>query len=140
MSGLHPDCPTPTLIQLHQGSHLLEVHFDNHTECMLSCEFLRVYSPSAEVRGHGEGQEVLQIGKRLVSITGIEPVGNYAIKPIFTDEHSTGIFTWEYLYWLGTYQSALWKDYLARLQAAGYAGEAGRDAVPAPKPGPKCGS
>lgn len=130
----------PTALNARIVSRLLEIAFDDGKRFELPFELMRVYSPSAEVRGHGEGQEVLQIGKRLVSITGIEPVGNYAIKPIFTDDHSTGIFTWEYLYWLGTHQATLWQDYLARLQAAGYTDEAGRDAVPAPKTGPKCGS
>ncbi|MBC3832872.1 DUF971 domain-containing protein [Undibacterium amnicola] len=130
----------PTALNARTVSRLLEVEFDDGKRFELPFELMRVYSPSAEVRGHGEGQEVLQIGKRLVSITGIEPVGNYAIKPIFTDDHSTGIFTWEYLYWLGTHQATLWQDYLVRLQAAGYADEEGRDAIPAPKTGSKCGS
>ena len=120
MSGLHPDCPTPTLIQLHQGSHLLEIHFDNHTECMLSCEFLRVYSPSAEVRGHGAGQEVLQLDKENVNITGIEPVGRYAIKLIFDDGHDTGLYSWDYLYYLAQHYESLWQDYVTKLTIAGH--------------------
>ncbi len=109
-------------------SRCLEIGFDDGANFSIPFELIRVYSPSAEVRGHGEGQEVLQVGKRLVSVTGIEPVGHYAIKLLFTDEHNTGIFTWQYLYWLGQYQDQLWANYLARLQAAGYAGETGRDA------------
>lgn len=120
MSGLHPDCPIPTLIQLHQGSHLLEIHFDNHTECMLSCEFLRVYSPSAEVRGHGAGQEVLQLDKENVNISGIEPVGRYAIKLIFDDGHDTGLYSWDYLYYLAQHYESLWQDYIHKLSIAGH--------------------
>ncbi|MFD0913313.1 gamma-butyrobetaine hydroxylase-like domain-containing protein [Methylophilus luteus] len=119
MSGLQPDSPIPTLIQLHQGSRLLEIHFDNDTECMLSCEFLRVYSPSAEVRGHGAGQETLQIGKELVNISAIEPVGRYAIKLIFDDGHDTGLYSWDYLYYLAQHYESLWQDYITKLTIAG---------------------
>lgn len=120
MSGLQAETPTPTLIQLHQGSRLLEIHFDNHSECMLSCEFLRVYSPSAEVRGHGAGQEVLQTGKELVNISGIEPVGRYAIKLIFDDGHDTGLYSWDYLYYLAQHYESLWQDYITKLTIAGH--------------------
>lgn len=120
MSGLSPESPVPSLIQLHQGSRLLEIHFDNQTECMLSCEFLRVYSPSAEVRGHGAGQEVLQVGKEDVNITGIEPVGRYAIKLIFDDGHDTGLYSWDYLYYLAQHYESLWQDYIAKLAMAGH--------------------
>jgi DUF971 family protein len=99
-----------------------------------------VYSPSAEVRGHGPGQETLQTGKRDVGVVGIEPVGNYAIKPIFSDQHSSGIFTWDYLYWLGENQSQVWQEYLEKLQAAGFAGDTGRDAPMLPKSGGSCGT
>jgi DUF971 family protein len=119
MSGLTESSPRPTDIRLHQASRLLEIHFDNGMECMLSCEFLRVYSPSAEVRGHGYGQEVLQIGKEDVNITGIEPIGNYAVKLIFSDGHDTGLYSWDYLYELAGNYEALWMDYLGRLEAAG---------------------
>lgn len=119
MSGLQAETPIPTLIQLHQGSRLLEIHFDNDTECMLSCEFLRVYSPSAEVRGHGAGQEVLQVGKELVNISGIEPVGRYAIKLIFDDGHDTGLYSWDYLYYLAQHYESLWQDYITKLTIAG---------------------
>ncbi len=119
MSELSPKSPRPTDIKLHQISRTLEIKFDNNTECMLSCEFLRVYSPSAEVRGHGPGQEVLQVGKEEVNIIGIEPIGNYAIKLIFTDGHDTGLYSWDYLYELAGNYEALWFDYIGRLEQAG---------------------
>ena len=121
-------------------SRQLEIEFSDGRQVEISFELMRVYSPSAEVRGHGIGQEILQIGKRLVGVTGIEPVGNYAIKPLFTDGHSSGLFTWEYLYWLGLHQEALWTNYLLRLQAAGYQGQSGRDAIPEKNPPSRCGS
>jgi len=105
----------------------MEVAFDDGAMFSIPFELLRVYSPSAEVRGHGPGQETLQIGKRDVGIVGVEPVGNYGIKPIFSDDHSSGIFTWEYLYQLGRDQSALWETYLQKLEAAGYTRDSGRD-------------
>lgn len=111
--------PRPINIKLHQKSHLLEIAFDDNTECMLSCVFLRVYSPSAEVRGHGIGQEVLQVGKEAVNITAIEPVGQYAIKLIFSDGHDTGLYSWEYLYDLARNYEALWLEYIGKLDAAG---------------------
>lgn len=120
MSGLDANTPNPIDIKLHQVSRLLEIKFDNHTECKLSCEFLRVYSPSAEVRGHGAGQEVLQIGKEDVNIKAIEPVGNYAIKLIFTDGHDTGLYSWDYLYYLAEHYQALWLEYIGKLDAAGH--------------------
>ena len=120
MSGLTPNSPHPVDIKLHQASHLLEIRFDNNTECMLSCEFLRVYSPSAEVKSHGPGQEVLQIGKEDVNITAIEPVGNYAIKLVFTDGHDTGLYSWDYLYELASNYEALWLEYLGKLSASGH--------------------
>ena len=95
------------------------LQFDNNMECMLSCEFLRVYSPSAEVRGHGHGQEVLQMGKEDVNINAIEPVGNYAIKLVFSDGHDTGLYSWEYLYSLARDYEALWLEYLGKLSVAG---------------------
>lgn len=120
MSGLDANTPKPIDIKLHTASKLLEIKFDNNTECQLSCEFLRVYSPSAEVRGHGVGQEVLQIGKENVNITAIEPVGNYAIKLIFTDNHDTGLYSWDYLYYLADHYEALWLEYIGKLEAAGH--------------------
>ncbi|MDO9366169.1 MAG: DUF971 domain-containing protein [Methylotenera sp.] len=119
MSGLTPNSPRPIDIKLHQSSRLLEIKFDNGTECMLSCEFLRVYSPSAEVRGHGVGQEVLQVGKEDVNITAIQPVGNYAVKLVFSDDHDTGLYSWDYLYELARDYEALWLEYLGKLSAAG---------------------
>ena len=112
--------PNPIDIRLHQASRLLEIKFDNNTECMLSCEFLRVYSPSAEVRGHGAGQETLQTGKELVNITAIEPIGNYAIKLVFSDGHDTGLYSWDYLYECAKNYEPMWQDYLAKLAMAGY--------------------
>jgi DUF971 family protein len=109
----------PTEIKLHQRSRAMEVTFADGQIFRLPYEFLRVYSPSAEVRGHGPGQEVLQIGKREVEITALEPVGSYAVQPAFSDGHSTGIFSWDYLYHLGQNQEKMWQEYLAKLKAAG---------------------
>ncbi|MEG2963877.1 MAG: DUF971 domain-containing protein [Janthinobacterium sp.] len=109
---------TPVEITVHSASKVLEIAYDDGQRFRLSFEFLRVYSPSAEVRGHGVGQETLQVGKRDVLITGVEPVGHYAIKPVFSDGHDSGIFSWDYLYELGADQDALWADYLGRLEAA----------------------
>ncbi len=120
MSGLDANTPNPVDIKLHQASKLLEIKFDNNTECKLSCEFLRVYSPSAEVKGHSLGQEVLQVGKEDVNITNIEPVGNYAIKLFFTDGHDTGLYSWDYLYHLAKNYEALWLEYIGRLDTAGH--------------------
>jgi DUF971 family protein len=120
MSGLDANTPKPIDIRLHQASRLLEIKFDNNTECMLSCEFLRVHSPSAEVKGHGAGQETLQIGKEDVNITAIEPVGNYAVKLVFSDGHDTGLYSWDYLYYLGENYEAMWLEYLGRLDMAGH--------------------
>lgn len=110
----------PTEIKLHQKSRLLEVTFDDGSHFNLPCEYLRVYSPSAEVRGHGPGQEVLQLGKEKVNITDIEPVGSYAVCLHFDDGHATGIYSWEYLHGLGVNQDEYWKRYLDRLAAAGH--------------------
>jgi DUF971 family protein len=119
MSGLNPTTPRPVDIRLHQASRRLEISFDNGKSAMLSCEYLRVYSPSAEVRGHGAGQEVLQVGKESVNITGIEPVGNYAVRLTFSDGHDTWLYSWDYLYDLAEHQDTLWQAYLERLEAAG---------------------
>ena len=108
----------PTEITLHQQSKMLELAFDDGARYKLAFEFLRVFSPSAEVRGHGPGQEVLQVGKRNVMLTGIEPVGSYAVKLVFDDGHDSGLYTWEYLYELCKYRDAMWHDYLERLEAA----------------------
>jgi len=119
MAGLQRDTPTPTEIKLHQKSRLMEIAFSDGRSFRLPFEFLRVYSPSAEVRGHGPGQETLQTGKRDVDITGLEPVGSYAVQPQFSDGHNTGIYSWDYLYGLGENHDALWREYLDRLDAAG---------------------
>jgi DUF971 family protein len=124
MAGITPDTPHPTAITLHQASRVLEIAFDDGSHFRLPCEYLRVYSPSAEVRGHGPGQEVLQVGKRDVAITAIEPIGHYALRPTFSDGHESGIYSWDYLHDLGTRQAGLWQEYLARIAAAG----ASRDA------------
>jgi DUF971 family protein len=116
--------PRPTEIKLHQASRILEVTFEDGHQYRLPCEYLRVFSPSAEVRGHGPGQEVLQVGKREVNISAVEPVGVYAVKLTFTDGHDTGIFSWDYLYDLGVKQEANWKTYLSRLNQAGKSREA----------------
>ena len=114
-----PKC-TPTEIQLHQKSRVLEIAFNDGARFRLGCEFLRVYSPSAEVAGHGPGQEVLQVGKEDVNITAIEPVGNYAVKLVFDDNHASGLYSWQYLYELGANKDQKWQQYLQRLDAAGH--------------------
>jgi DUF971 family protein len=116
--------PRPTDITLHQTSGILDVAFDDGRRFSLPVEYLRVYSPSAEVRGHGPGQEVLQAGKRQVGVAAIEPVGMYAVKLVFTDGHDTGIYSWEYLYDLGMKHDANWQTYLARLEQAGLSRDA----------------
>ena len=113
------DKPTPTEIKLHQKSRVLEITFSDDSRFDLPYEYLRVYSPSAEVRGHGPGQEVLQTGKKDIDIVNLEPVGSYAVQPQFSDGHSTGIYSWEYLYELGVNRESLWKKYLERLKQAG---------------------
>jgi len=122
------DTPRPTEIKLHQKSRILEISFADGKTFQLPCEFLRVYSPSAEVRGHGPGQEVLQVGKKEIEITNIEPVGTYAIQPTFSDGHSTGIYSWDVLYDFGLRQQEMWRHYLKRLEEAG----ASREPGPAP--------
>lgn len=122
------DTPRPTEIKLRQKSRLMELVFSDGSQFELSYELLRVYSPSAEVRGHGPGQEVLQVGKRDVDISALEPVGTYAVQPTFSDGHSTGIYSWDYLYWLGTDRETLWRQYLKRMEEAG----ASREPGPAP--------
>ena len=135
MAGLHKDDPVPTEIKLHQVSHLMEIAFDDGKRFEFTYEFLRVFSPSAEVRGHGVGQEVLQLGKRDVDITRIEPVGNYAIRPVFSDGHDSGLYSWDYLYDLGEKHDALWETYLLRLTTEG----GSRDPADLPPPAPKTG-
>ena len=117
----------PTELAVRQQSRLLDITFEDGATFSLPFEYLRVYSPSAAVTGHSPGQEVLQIGKRDVGITELAPVGNYAVKPTFTDGHESGLYTWDYLYKLGKEQVALWDDYMARLHAAGFEGDSGRE-------------
>lgn len=119
MVGLNKGVPQPTEIKLHQKSRLLEISFADGSTFRLPCEFLRVYSPSAEVRGHGPGQEVLQVGKKSVEITRIEPVGNYAVQFFFSDGHDTGIYSWDLLYDYGMRQDEMWRHYLERMKEAG---------------------
>ncbi len=119
MAGLQAGAPTPTALTLHNQSRILEIVFSDGAQFRIPFELMRVYSPSAEVQGHGPGQEVLQTGKREVTVVELEPTGNYAVKPVFSDGHESGIFSWDYLYFLGSEQSRLWDDYTRRLEAAG---------------------
>lgn len=135
MAGLKQDTPAPESLTVHGQSRVLEVSFSDGRTFRIPFELMRVYSPSAEVQGHGPGQETLQTGKRDVTITAIEPVGHYAIKPTFSDGHNSGLFTWEYLYQLGEREEALWADYEQRLKAAGL----GRDDPMKDKNAPSCG-
>lgn len=141
MAGLTPQTPIPTALTLHQRARTLEIAFEDGSSATLSHEFLRVWSPSAEVRGHGPGQEVLQVGKREVELVDIQQVGNYAVKLVFSDGHASGLYSWDYLHELVRDHEKLWADYLARLAIEG----ASRDpAAPVPehlRPAPKsaCG-
>jgi DUF971 family protein len=119
MSGLNPNSPIPTEIKLHQQSKFLEVAFNDGNRFSLPFEYLRVFSPSAEVRGHGPGQEVLQVGKKNIDIKAIEPVGQYAVVLVFSDGHDSGIYSWDYLYDLGAKQTFYWNSYLRRMEEAG---------------------
>jgi DUF971 family protein len=140
MAGLEQKTPIPTEIKLHQKSRILELAFETGEHFQLSYEFLRVFTPSAEARGHGPGQETLQVGKRDVSIDRVDPVGNYAIKPVFSDGHDSGLYSWDMLYNLGRHHDELWQAYLDRLKAEG----ASRDPADTPAPAAKshggCGS
>jgi DUF971 family protein len=136
MAGLKSDTPIPQSITAHSQSRVLEITFSDGAEFRIPFELMRVYSPSAEVQGHGPGQEVLQSGKREVGLVGLEAVGNYAVQPSFTDGHDTGIFSWDYLYFLGSQQENLWSEYTARLAAAGVE----RDAPMPEKAGHGCAS
>src|SRR5262245_1019597 len=135
MAGLDRNAPIPTEIKLHQKSRVMELAFSDGKRFELSYELLRVYSPSAEVRGHGPGQEVLQTGKKDVAIVNVEPMGHYAIRPEFSDGHSTGIYSWDYLYDLGVNRDRLWREYLGRLEAAGASREVDDTRKPAPRGG-----
>ena len=135
MAGLRSDTPSPTALTLHGASRVLEVGFSDGSTYRIPFELMRVYSPSAEVQGHGPGQEVLQTGKRAVEVVSLEPVGNYGVKPTFSDGHDSGIFSWDYLHFLGTQQAQLWQAYEQRLRDAGV----DRDAPMAAKAGHACG-
>ena len=119
MAGLQAGAPTPVSLTVHRQSRVLEMSFSDGAQFRIQFELMRVYSPSAEVQGHGPGQQVLQTGKRDVDLLALEPVGNYAVQPVFSDGHNSGIFSWAYLYELGARQDALWAQYLARLAEAG---------------------
>ena len=138
MSGLDRKTPIPTEITLHKKSRVLELKFEDGSQYQLPAEYLRVYSPSAEVRGHGPGQETLQTGKRNVELTELKAVGNYAVQPTFSDGHNTGIYSWDLLYDLGVNHESLWTDYLARLEKAGASRDIDSTTLP-PKSG-GCGS
>ncbi|MDR3096347.1 MAG: DUF971 domain-containing protein [Paraburkholderia sp.] len=130
MSGLKSDTPVPTGIVVHAVSRVLELQYGNGESYRIPFELMRVYTPSAEARGHGPGQETLQTGKREVTITALEAVGNYALQPTFSDGHNSGIYSWDQLYELATRQDALWTEYFAKLEAAGVE----RDTPMAPAP------
>ena len=132
MAGLSPDTPQLAAIVVHQSSRVLEASFADGRVFRIPFELMRVYSPSAEVQGHGPGQEVLQTGKRDVGLTALQPVGNYAVQPTFSDGHDTGIFSWDYLYFLGSQQDELWQKYESRLAAAGMSRDAPMTAAAAP--------
>jgi len=119
MAGLNPQTPIPTELKLHRKSGILDITFNDGKSFSFSCEFLRVYSPSAEVRGHGPGQEIIQTGKKDVTITHMEPVGHYAIRLDFSDGHNTGLYSWDLLYNYGINYETMWQRYLQRLQEAG---------------------
>jgi DUF971 family protein len=126
MAGLSKGTPIPTEVKLHRKSRILEISFNDGQTFRFPCEFLRVYSPSAEVRGHGQGQETLQTGKKEVNIDRIESVGNYAIQLNFSDGHNTGLYSWDLLYDYGLRQDEMWQHYLKRMDAAGASREVRR--------------
>jgi DUF971 family protein len=135
MAGLATDTPTPTAITVRQQSRVLEVSFSDGATYRIPFELMRVYSPSAEVQGHGPGQEVLQTGKRDVTISGLAPIGNYGVQPTFSDGHDTGIYSWDYLHFLGSQDADLWRRYEQRLADAGV----DRDAPMVAGQGAACG-
>ena len=139
MAGLSPDTPIPTEIRMHQKSRRLELSFDNGEHYELTFEFLRVFTPSAEARGHAPGQETLQVGKQDIDLLRIEPVGNYAIKPVFSDGHDSGIYSWDILYTLCAHRDELWQAYLDKLQEQGASRDPALCPPPPPKPQPSCG-
>ncbi len=136
MAGLKTGGPTPQELTVHSKSRVLEVVFSDGANFRIPFELMRVYSPSAEVQGHGPGQEILQTGKRDIELEALEPIGNYAVQPRFSDGHDTGIFSWDYLYFLGSQQERLWQDYADRLKAA----NVDRDTPMVAKSGNACAS
>lgn len=136
MAGLKSGAPTPQELTVHGASRILEITFSDGAVFRIPFELMRVYSPSAEVQGHGPGQETLQTGKRNVDLDALDPVGNYAVQPRFSDGHDTGIFSWDYLYFLGSQQEQLWRDYADRLKSANI----DRDAPMVAKSGGACAS
>jgi DUF971 family protein len=139
MAGLSPNTPIPTEIKLHQKSRILELAFEDGERFELTFEFLRVFTPSAEARGHGVGQETLQVGKLDVDIVSIEPVGNYAIKPVFSDGHDTGLYSWDVLHNLCIHRDELWQAYLEQLEKQGGSRDPAKCSPPAAKAPPSCG-
>jgi DUF971 family protein len=133
MTGMDETTPTPTEIKLHQKSRLLEIAFADGKRFELPYELLRVYSPSAEVRGHGPGEEVLQVGKKDIEITHVEPVGSYALQLVFSDGHDSGLYSWGYFYSLGMQQNEMWQHYLQRMKEAGASREPGAAFAQRPK-------
>ena len=141
MSGLTPNAPQPIDVIVHQASRLFEIAFDDGTRGQLTHEFLRVHSPSAEVRGHGAGQEVLHTGKETVRINAAEPVGHYALKLVFSDGHDSGLYTWDYLHRLCHEHETMWQAYLDRLDAVGASRDPRAPVPEALRPAAKsCGS
>ncbi len=136
MAGLTQGAPTPQELTVHSQSRVLEISFSDGARFRIPFELMRIYSPSAEVQGHGPGQETLQTGKRGVDVDALDPVGNYAVQPRFSDGHDTGIFSWDYLYFLGSEQERLWQDYANRLKAA----QVDRDAPMVAPSGNSCAS
>ena len=136
MAGLKTGAPAPQALTVHGQSRVLEISFSDGAVFSIPFELMRIYSPSAEVQGHGPGQEVLQTGKRNVELSALDPVGNYAVQPRFSDGHDSGIYSWDYLYFLGSQQDELWADYVAKLQSA----NVDRDAPMAGKAGKHCAS
>lgn len=136
MAGITPDTPVPSDIKLHKKSHILEVCYDGGARYELPCEYLRVFTPSAEARGHGPGQEVLQTGKRNVEIERIEPVGTYALRLVFSDGHDSGLYSWDLLHNLALHHEELWDEYLRQIESAGLSRDI--DTTSAPKGG-SCG-
>lgn len=136
MAGIDRDTPIPSEIKLHQKSHRLELCYESGERFMLDFEYLRVFTPSAEARGHGPGQETLQTGKRNIDIMRIEPVGTYAVKPVFSDGHDSGLYSWDLLYNLGKHHDELWQDYLSQIETQGLSRDIDTSSRPA---GGSCG-